>query len=343
MNKLYTNFLVMLIICGSLVSSCNGQRSFGADALKLEKTIPLPGVKGRIDHMDINPKDQVIYVAALGNNTLEVVDLKNGKIIHSIMGLNEPQGVAYIPQNEEIFVANGGNGDCYFFNARSFEKTRTVHLSSDADDVRYDSIEKKIYVGYGAGGIAIIDANSHEQTGDVKLPAHPESFQIDKKLDRLFVNIPDSRMVGAISLSRMKLVNKWSRDAPTANFPMTIDPATCRVFVGYRNPARLLVLDGRTGKEISLNPMTGDADDLYYDSQTGNIIVSGGAGAISIFRDHGQDGYKQVANIPTRSGARTSLLIPELRLFIVAAREGSGKSAALLIYSMAGERKDNLK
>src|SRR5260221_3449583 len=120
--------------------------------LVLEKTIPLQ-VKGRIDHLDVNLKDQVVYIAALGNNSLEVADLRLAKVIHSIKWLDEPQGVAYIPQTREILVANGGTGDCYFYNSLSFEKTGTIHLESDADDVRYDSAAKKIYVGYGHGGI----------------------------------------------------------------------------------------------------------------------------------------------------------------------------------------------
>ena len=72
--------------------------------------------------MDINLRDQVVYVAALGNNTVEVVDLRNGHLINSIKGLDEPQGVGYIPQHGEIFIANGGNGDCYFYDAHTFEK-----------------------------------------------------------------------------------------------------------------------------------------------------------------------------------------------------------------------------
>ena len=292
----------------------------------------MPDVKGRIDHMDINLKDQVAYVAALGNNTLEAVDLRNGKIIHSIKGLDEPQGVGYIPQHEEIIVANAGNGDCYFYNAHSFEKVATIHLSSDADDIRYDSIEKKIYVGYGKGGIAIIDADTHKQIGDIKLPAHPESFQIDKTLKLLFVNLPDAHMVGVIALAQFKLINQWVRNTPTANFPMALDAIKHRVFIGYRHPSKLVVLDGRTGKEISINTMAGDADDLYYDDKTAEVFVSGGDGYINIFQEQGTGTYKQIANIPTRSGARTSLLIPELKILVLAARAESGKPASILSY-----------
>jgi DNA-binding beta-propeller fold protein YncE len=323
--------ILLLAFCMG-TSGCTAQEAYGTDQLLLSKTIPLPEVKGRIDHLDVNLKDRVVYVAALGNNTLEAVDLTTGKIIHSIKGLDEPQGIGYIPQSQEIIVANGGSGDCYFYNARSFEKLATIHLASDADDVRYDSATERIYIGYGNGGIAVIDAVSHRQVGDIKLPAHPESFQLDRSLQRLFVNLPDAHIVGVVDLAKFLLVSKWENLA-SANFPMAIDNTTHQVFVGYRHPARLVVFDGRTGKELTSAPMTGDADDLYYDEASGKVYVSGGQGTISIFQKDNNT-YKQTANIPSRSGARTSLLIPSLKILVVGARPVSGQPATLLVYTI---------
>jgi hypothetical protein len=329
-----TIFLWLLPLGCFTFSGCAAQQPYGTDQLRLSKTIPLPGVKGRIDHLDVNLKDGIIYVAALGNNTLEVADMVNGKTVHSIPGLDEPQGVGYIPQTQEIFVANGGSGDCYFFNSHTFDKVATVQLGSDADDVRYDSAEKKIYVGYGKGGIAVIDALSHQQVGDIKLPAHPESFQLDKGLSLLFVNLPDAHLVGVVDLTKSTLGDKWERNTPSANFPMSLDTTHHQVLVGYRHPARLVVYDGKTGRQLSENEMTGDADDLYYDEGAAKIFVSGGDGAVSIFQQDGEGAYKQTANIPTRSGARTSLLVPQWRILVVAARASSGKGAELLVYQL---------
>ena len=188
-------------------------------------------------------------------------------------------------------------------------------------------------MGYGNGGIAVIDAVSHRQVGDIKLPAHPESFQLDKSLQRLFVNLPDAHIVGVVDLAQSVLVSKWENSA-NANFPMAIDKADHKVFVGYRHPARLVVYNGRTGKVLTSAPMTGDADDLYYDEASGKVYVSGGQGAISIFQKQDNDTYKQTANIPTRSGARTSLLVPSLKILVVGARPVSGKPANLLVYTL---------
>jgi DNA-binding beta-propeller fold protein YncE len=326
------NILFILFAFFISISSCKSQAIFGEKYLQLEKTIVLPNVSGRIDHMDVNLKEKIVYVAALGNNSLEVVGLANGKMIHSIHGLQEPQGVGYVPQTNEIFVANGGSGDCYFYNASTFAKTATIHLSSDADDVRYDSASHTIYVGYGEGGIAVIDALTHAQKGAVELPGHPEGFQIDKKANIILVNIPDRNMIGIIDLPQLKLINSWKRNEPSANFPMALDLENNRAFIGYRHPAKLLVLDIATGKEISSSDIAGDIDDLYYDAGQKRIYVSGGGGYINIFQDDSK-GFKKISNIPTRSGARTSLLIPRLHLYVLAERASSGKEAALLVYN----------
>jgi hypothetical protein len=335
MTKAHKWLFVPAVLLSSLFfSHCRGQSSFGADQLVLTRAIAMPDVKGRIDHMEVNLKDGLVYVAALGNNTLEVLDLASGKMVHSIGGLDEPQGIGYIPQTGELIVANGGSGDCYFYKTKTYEKLATIHLGSDADDVRVDSVARKIYVGYGSGGIAVIDPLTHRQVGDIKLPAHPESFQLDRSLSLLFVNLPDANQVAVVDLNRSLLIGKWANDGVGANFPMAIDTIRHRVFVGYRHPARLVVYDGRSGGRLTSEDMTGDADDLYFFAPSGELLVSGGAGAISIFREQGGGTYKRTANIPTRSGARTSLLIPSLRILVVAARAASGQPAGLLVYSL---------
>src|SRR5215212_1240799 len=200
--------LLSLVIFFS-ITGCKGQKPFGTELLTLEKEIAMPKVKGRIDHMAVNLKEKILYVAALGNNTVEAIDLDKGLVIKSIEGVEEPQGIAYIPEQNEIAVASGGNGDCVFFNATTFENVATVHLDGDADNIRYDAADRKMYVGYGNGGMAMIDPVAHKQTGDVKLTAHPESFQLDKKSNKLYVNLPDDNNIAVIDLKSFAITDTW--------------------------------------------------------------------------------------------------------------------------------------
>src|SRR6266516_1872992 len=126
--------------------------------LKLTKTIALPGVEGRIDHLAFDAAGERLFVCALGNNTVEVVDLRQGVRVHSITGLGSPQGIAYIPELDRLFIANDTGGICKIYDAKSFQPVGEIDFKDDADNVRYDKSSKRVYVGFGSGGIGIISA-----------------------------------------------------------------------------------------------------------------------------------------------------------------------------------------
>src|SRR5215468_12611833 len=150
-----------LLLLGLLaVASMAGARASAQEEkpLRLAQTIALPAVEGRIDHLAVDVQSQRLFLAALGNSTLEVIDLKAGKVIHSVKGLREPQGVAFIPEANAVYVANGGDGNCEAFAADSFAPMRSARFSGDADNLRYDPIARLIYAGYGDGSIGIFEA-----------------------------------------------------------------------------------------------------------------------------------------------------------------------------------------
>src|SRR5262249_31182753 len=155
----------------------NGQ---GGPPLKLVQTIPLGMVEGRIDHMSADVKGQRLFLAALGNNTLEVVDLVQGRQVRSLAGLREPQGVVYVPALDQIVVANGNDGTVRTFDAKSFTTVSSVKVGDDVDNVRYDSAGARVVVGFGAGALGFVDVRTHKVVGTVKVSAHPESFQIER-------------------------------------------------------------------------------------------------------------------------------------------------------------------
>ena len=169
--------------------------------LRLAQTIALPAVEGRIDHLAVDVQSQRLFLAALGNNTLEVIDLKAGKVIHTVKGLREPQGVAFVPEANAVYVANGGDGNCEAFAADSLAPLRGAKFSGDADNLRYDPGAKLLYAGYGDGAIGIFEALTGKIVGDIKLPAHPEAFALEQAGARIFVNIPKAKHVAVIEKS----------------------------------------------------------------------------------------------------------------------------------------------
>jgi DNA-binding beta-propeller fold protein YncE len=174
---------------------CSFARAGDIPPLRLEQTIPLPDVEGRIDHFSVDVPNQRLFVAALGNNTVEVLDLKAGKRIFSIPDLQEPQGVLFVPPANKLFVASAGDGTCRIFDGDSFDLINVVNFSDDADNLRYDPSADQVYVGYGRGALGVIDATSEEVVGDIPVGGHPEAFQLERLGPRVFVNVPPIRSI----------------------------------------------------------------------------------------------------------------------------------------------------
>lgn len=300
--------------------------------LRLEKTIELPDVQGRIDHMSVDVKGGRLFVSALGNNTVEVIDGKAGKRLKTIGGLPEPQGVLYVPAIDRLYVANAKDGSVRIFDGSSYAAIKTIDYGDDADNLRYDPDHKRIYVGYGSGALAEIDEEGNK-VGEIKLDTHPESFQLEKDSPRIYVNLPKSRKVVVLDREKRAIVASWPVGIALANYPMALDQADHRLFVITRLPARLLVFDTTTGKIVQRLPAVGDCDDVFYDQTAKRIYASGGEGAISVFEQQDADHYKESVRITTVKGARTSFFSSELdRLFLAVRRQGT-QSAAIQVYA----------
>ncbi len=304
--------------------------------LLLVQEIPLPNVGGRIDHFTFDAKRKRVIGAALGNNTVEVVDTFAGRDIHSITGAAAPQGVVYVADLDKLFVANGTDGKLRIYDGDSFKLVNTVDIGEDADNVRYDPVEKKIYVAYGGdeeGGLAVIDAVSLKRLEDAaKLDAHPESFQIATSKSAIYANIATKAKVVVIDRATHK-VTEWPLKTGKANYPMAFDEADHRVFVVTRKPAQLVVLDSDSGAMVGSVPCVSDADDLYYDVGRKRIYVPGGEGFISVIQQIDADHYRPLAKVPTTVGARTGLWYEKRDRFYLAVPASSKQGAALWVYA----------
>ena len=291
------------------------------EPLRLVQSVFLPDVHGRIDHFDGDLVHQRLFMSALGNNTLEVFGLGTNKLIHTISGLHEPQGVTYAPLSNHIFVANGDDGTVCLFDGDTYKLLRTVHFPSDADDTRYDSATRQVFVGYGDdgnAGIGILDAATGNLLGTIKLAGHPESFQLEASGPRIFVNIPTAdNTIAVVNRKERKVIATWPLGGAQDNFPMALDARGHRLFIACRTPAEVLVLDTESGKVIARIPCVGHADDAWYDAAHKRIYITGGEGFISVIEQEDVNHYQRIAQIRSQAGGRTSLLVPELnRLYL---------------------------
>lgn len=286
--------------------------------------------------MSVDVTRGLLFVAAYGNNTVGVVDYKAGRLLRSIGNLNSPQGVAWIPEAGRLYVSNAGDGTVDIFNGSSFAPAGKVTLSGDADNLRYDSGTRLLYVGYGSGGIASINTTSDSAVIAKALPAHPESFQLDSRSGgTVYVNVPPSNLI--VTFDRKTGSSISNRSMTGSNFPMALDEADGRLFVGTRSPPELRVLDTSTPALRSVANITiaSDADDIFFDAAHGLVYVSCGQGYLEVIGQAGPSGYSVVQTIATAAGARTSLFVPELGSLFVAVPAGAGQQAEILVYVVA--------
>jgi len=304
------------------------------EALRGAGSIPLPRVEGRIDHLAADPAGGRVFVAALGNNTLEIVDVNGNSVTKSVPGFDEPQGIRYLPESRRIVVANGGNGAVMFLDGATFALTQTVKLSGDADNVRYDAKSRRVYVGYGTGALSILD-DGGKVLGNVKLAAHPESFQLEASGPRIFVNVPSAGHIAVVDRDKQTVTATWPVTQARSNYPMALDETNRRLFIGCRSPAKLLVYDTVTGRVVTSADIVGDTDDLFYDAAKKRIYVSGGEGFITVVEQQDPDHYRTIGKVPTAAGARTALFVPELsKLFLAVPHRGSQR-AEIRVFSVA--------
>jgi len=311
-----------------LLGFCGVAASFSAEEpgpapLILKQTIALPGVEGRFDHAATDPATHRLFFAALGNNTLEIVDVAAGKWLRTISGLKKPTGVLFLAEENLLVVANGDDGTCRFYDATRYVEKGRVRDVPDADNLRFDAKAKRIYLGYGEGAFAVIDPATLKLGKSIALASHPESFQLEQDGTRIFVNLPDAKQVAVVDRALGKVIATWATDGFRSNFPMALDESQHRLFIGCRTPPRLLAFDTQTGKRVADAPLGSDIDDLFFEPGSSRLLASCGEGFVDIFRFEIPDRLERTHRLPSAAGARTAIFAQTLGLCLAVPRRGA--------------------
>jgi DNA-binding beta-propeller fold protein YncE len=275
-----------------------------------------------------------LFVAALGNNTVEVLDVRNGKHLKSLPAFREPQGIAVAADANVVAIANGQGEGVQLLDLNDYRVLKSVSLGEDSDNVRYDAAARRLYVGYGSGALAAINPPDGSVSGRVKLAGHPESFQLERDGARIFVNVPTAEQIAVVDRTRLAVVATWPVSAAKSNYPMTLDEAGHRLFVGCRRPAKALVYDTMNGKMIASADIVGDTDDMFFDGQHKRVYVAGGEGFIDVLDASAPATLTRLGRIPTAAGARTALFDPaQARLYLAVPHRGA-QHAEIRVYEV---------
>lgn len=303
--------------------------------VELVQTIDLKGKPGAMDHLALDVKRDRLLLANKCNNSLDVIDLKAGKIVKQIANQQGVQGVAYSPDVDKIFVGLGIKGFCNIFDGESLKLVESIKFEDDADNVRYNPTLKSVYVGHADKSLGVVDAKSMELKTDIKLPGTAEGFEVEKARPRLYVNIPDAALVAVIDTEKNEVIAKYPVKMAGGFHPLALDEANHRMFVGCRKAPMVIVMDTETGKEITSIPVPGDIDDLVYDAKRKKLYATCGEGFIAVIKQLGADSYEAGEKVATAKGAKTSHYNPEQsRLYVAVPRQEGKDGPEIRVYQI---------
>ena len=298
--------------------------------VRLEAKIPLGDVRGRIDHMAIDLERQRLFVAELGNDSVSIVDLKARKVLRRISGLKEPQGVGFVPSTGTLYVANAGDGSLRLFQGENYSDLGRIALGDDADNIRVDAVANRVIVGYGSGGLAVIDAMNRNKIADIPLKGHPESFRLSRDRSRIFVNVPSAREIAVVDRGAGNQVANWPMRNAAGNFPWHSMRREDRFSQCSAIPPSSVSSPCETVGAWRPPDTCADADDIFLDTKQHRLYISCGDGSLDVLDSH--DAFRRMARVPTIAGARTALFAPELDRLFLAVRAQPYEPAALWIY-----------
>jgi DNA-binding beta-propeller fold protein YncE len=307
--------------------------------LTLQRTIALPAGTGKFDHFAFDQKAGRLFIAATGNHSVEVLDLNSGRVTESLHGIGKPHGLAWVPETGFLYSSDGTQGDLKIFAGSPLDIAKSVELSNDADDMVYDAKSKLLYVGHGGSdaanpaSIAVVDTSRQSLLTNLPVATHPEGLEIDNAHDRIFVNVAEAAEVVVIDGASHAQTAAWKLTRAKDNVPLVYDAEHQLLFVACRTPARLLVLDARSGTELADLPSDAGADDIFYDPEVHRIYLIAGSGAVDVYEIDASKAVRAIGVISTSAGAKTGLLVPSLHALFVGVPATGDKQAELLHYS----------
>jgi DNA-binding beta-propeller fold protein YncE len=323
------NSLVPLAGVIWFLSSGFGQQS---SPLSLFHTITLPNVQGGFNHMSVDPVQQRLFAAAPTNGTIEIVDLKAGKALRSLEG-KRPAAARFSREFNQLYASRGQS--VYIYDGKTLDQIAKINLQSSLDEIQYDARAKQLYVGVMAPektALAILSITDGKLLGQIKLPGKPQGFIVEQKGKRIFANIPALKQIAVMDRESRTLLPPWPLAGTQGNYPIDLDEDRHRLFVGCREPARMVVFDTASGKPVANIQINGDTDDLFYDAARKRVYVSSGDGSIDVIDQLDADHYRARARIATVSGARTSTLSAALNMFCLGVPRRGSEPAELRVF-----------
>jgi hypothetical protein len=323
----------LTILAATLVAYQTGPaQADDAAPLVLVQSIPLQGAVGNLDHLAVDARGGRLFVANKANNTLDVVDLKAGKLVKQIPDQTKVSGVAYARDLDMIFVGNGG-GICNGIDGKDYHTVFSTKAEK-ADNVYYHSGNKTVFVAHGET-VSILDAKTGEVKAQIATGGKTEEFRVDKKANKLFVNLRSPSAIAVIDLGKNEVVERFKLTKTEAAGPLAYDAKAGLLFVGCGGKEPMLIaVDAKTGMELDSVVIPAGIDNLHYDSKRNRLYASCGDGAVAVLEKKG-DKFALIAKVETPKKAKTSIYHSGSgRLYVGAPRLEGTEAAQVLVFEV---------
>jgi len=341
------SLVILCTLCALVAPRSQAQDGAPTDAkapMRLVQTISLPNVEGYFDHMAVDIKGQRLFVPGEHQRTIEVIDLRTGKDIHTISGFGgDPRKTIYLPQTNEIWV-DDGDATVKAFSGETYELLKNIPLSGhdgDKDSRRvpdngvYDPATGLFYLGDRAdglkkegikGSIEIVDLKSGKYVGSIEVDGlNPAGLALDPKSSKMYVVTGDTSNVIVIDREQRKVLATWPITGGPEPHAVAFDGAHHRLLIGSRvkrshiyKPGKLVVMDSDTGKVIDAIDTEGGVDEVEYEPASHRVYYTGTTGFVEVFKQIDADHYERLGRVATGPIAKTSLLVPDMKRFYAA-------------------------
>jgi DNA-binding beta-propeller fold protein YncE len=316
-------------------------RSQDNGPLKLVQTIKLPpDVKGHFDHFEIDLKNQRLFATPEGYKAVLVFDLKTGKLVHTIRGIEKSHAVLYREDLNRLYVTDGEAGDLKIFDATTYSLLSSVKLLEDADSIGYDASTKYLYIDNGGGDVhqtysmlSVVDTTAGKKVADIKIDGDTlEAMALEKSSPKIYVNNKAKNEVDVVDREKREVIASWPVTRCKGPVAMAFDEANHRVFVACRD-GNAVVLDTQSGKEVTSLPITKGVDEAVFDPASKRLYTAAD-GNVDVYEQTDPDNYKLLAKVPTGPLGRTAKLVPELNRYFVAVPQHETTPAEILVFEV---------
>jgi DNA-binding beta-propeller fold protein YncE len=331
-------FLMLSMFFAAMAMNARGQENA---PLKLIQTFDLtPDVKGNFDHFAIDLKGSRLFATPEEYKAVLVFDVKTGKLIHKIAGIEKPHAVLYREDLNRLYVTDGEAGDLKIFDSTTYKLLSTVKLLEDADSIGYDPATKYLYIDNGGGDVhqtysmmSVVDTTAGKKLADIKIDGDTlEAMALEKGSSRIYVNNKAKKQVDVIDREKRELTASWPLTKCKVNVAMALDEANHRLFIACRD-SQIVVIDTQSGKEITALPITKGVDDMVYDPASKRIYAACDGDA-DVYEQSDAGSYKLLGKVPTGPVGRTALLVPDLKKYFVAVPQHGTASAKVLVFEI---------